>query len=77
MEEDEETEPLKASSKRKAASFGVSWSLSSVHVPALAWHAFDPVVYRGTSFIRNTPPVGLYSRVMPRALWWLQGGGAF
>ena len=26
--------------------------------------------YRGTSLIRKRHPVGPYSRVMPRALWW-------
>ena len=26
--------------------------------------------YRGTSLIRNCPPLGPYSRTMPRALWW-------
>ena len=30
--------------------------------------------YRGTSLIRNTPLLGAYSRHMPRALWWSQGG---
>jgi len=27
-------------------------------------------VYRGTALIRNTLPLGPYSRPMPRALWW-------
>ena len=27
-------------------------------------------IYRGTSLIRNSNPLGPYSRVMPRALWW-------
>ena len=26
--------------------------------------------YRGTSLKRNRPPLGPYSRPMPRALWW-------
>ena len=26
--------------------------------------------YRGTSLIRNSSPLGPYSRLMPRALWW-------
>jgi len=26
--------------------------------------------YRGTSLIRNRPPIVPYSRAMPRALWW-------
>ena len=34
--------------------------------------------YRGTSLIRNRTPLGSYSRMMPRALWWALGeGGAF
>ena len=27
-------------------------------------------LYRGTSLIRNCPPLGPYSRPVPRALWW-------
>ena len=27
-------------------------------------------IYRGTSLVRNTPPVGPYSSPMPRHLWW-------
>jgi len=26
--------------------------------------------YRGTSLIRNSAPLGSYSRPVPRALWW-------
>ena len=26
--------------------------------------------YMGASLIRNNPPLGTYSRPMPRALWW-------
>ena len=26
--------------------------------------------YRGTSLIRNSAPLGTYSRTVPRALWW-------
>ena len=33
--------------------------------------------YRGTSFIRNTPLLGPYSRTMPRVLWWFKGGCCF
>jgi len=33
--------------------------------------------YRGTSLIRNTPILGLYSRIKPRVLWWSQGRGWF
>ena len=32
-------------------------------------------VYRGTSLIRNQPPMGPYSSAMPRALWRSSGGG--
>ena len=32
-----------------------------------------PKEYRGTSLIRNNPSLGLYSRLMPRALWWSYG----
>ena len=31
--------------------------------------------YRGTSVIRNSAPLGPFSRIMPRALWWSYGGG--
>ena len=34
-------------------------------------------VYRGTSLIRKHPFLGPYSRAMPRALWWSEGGGCF
>ena len=33
--------------------------------------------YRGTSLIRNRPPLGPYSRPMPRAQKWSYGGGGF
>ena len=33
--------------------------------------------YRGTSHIRNSAPIGPYSRTMPRALWWPLWGGCF
>ena len=33
--------------------------------------------YRGTSLVRNSAPLAPYSRTMPRALWWSQGGGLF
>ena len=26
--------------------------------------------YRGTSLIRNSAPLGPYSRAMPRVIWW-------
>ena len=31
--------------------------------------------YRGTSLIRNTPLLGLYSRTIPQVLWWFWEGG--
>ena len=33
--------------------------------------------YRGTSLIRNPPPLGPYCRPVPRALWLSQEGGRF
>jgi len=33
--------------------------------------------YRGTSLIRTRPPLGPYSRPMPRGLWWSWGGVRF
>jgi len=30
----------------------------------------EGLAYRGTSLIRNSPPLGPYGRPMPRALWW-------
>ena len=30
---------------------------------------------QGTSLIRESAPLGPYSRTMPRALWWSEGGG--
>ena len=33
--------------------------------------------YRGTSILRNSTPLGPYSRPMPRALWWSYGGSGF
>jgi len=34
-------------------------------------------IYRGTSLIRNSLSLGPYSRTVPRALWWSEGGGRF
>ena len=40
-------------------------------------HSYTPRgLYRGTSLIRNIPPLGPYSRTMSRALWWSWGRGA-
>ena len=33
--------------------------------------------YGGTSLIRNSPPLGPYSRTKSRALWWSKGGALF
>ena len=33
--------------------------------------------HRGTLLIRNSAHTGPYSRTLPRALWWPQGGGLF
>ena len=40
------------------------------------WRGTKPA-YMGTSLIRNIAPIGLYSRTIPRALWWVLGGGPF
>ena len=44
-----------------------------------AWRSlgFQVSFYRGTSLIRNNPPLGPCSRTMPRALRWSWGGGQF
>ena len=31
---------------------------------------FSVAMYRGTSLMRNSPPLGPYIRTKPRALWW-------
>ena len=33
--------------------------------------------YRGTSIVRNSAPLGPYSKNMPRPLWRPEGGGVF
>ena len=33
--------------------------------------------YRGTSLIRNNPPVGPYRSPMLKAIWWSWGVGGF
>ena len=35
------------------------------------------VLYRDTSIIKNSDPLGRYSRTMHTALWWPKGGGLF
>ena len=37
----------------------------------------EAVVYRGTSLIINSPPLGPYSSTKPRALRWSWRGGLF
>jgi len=53
------------------------WSdvISSIQIPSL--HLVNTSLppsgqpsYRGTSLIRNSAPLGPYSRTMPRILWW-------
>ena len=34
-------------------------------------------LYRGTSLMRKRPPLGPYTRTMPRDIWWLWGGVRF
>ena len=43
---------------------------SSCLPPSERCHGVFSARYRGTSLIRNTPPVGPYSRPRPGALWW-------
>jgi len=47
---------------------------SSLHKPGnidpVAFTRCTTPLYRGTSLIRNSAPLGPYSRTMPRALWW-------
>ena len=37
----------------------------------------DVPLYRGTSLMRNSLPLGPYSRPVPRNLWWSWEGGLF
>ena len=46
----------------------VSAALASIGMPRAS--PTSRRSYRGTSLIRNCPPLGTYSRAMPRALWW-------
>ena len=54
-----------------------------LHDPALerlssfAQRVLKLVVHRGSSLIINSAPLVLYSRTMPRALWWSYRGGLF
>jgi len=40
-------------------------------------YSLNPEPYRGTSLIRNRPPLGPYSRTMSKGLWWPYGGVIF
>ena len=41
---------------------------------ATCMHGAGECVYRGTSLIRNSTPLGPYSRPISRALWWSERG---
>ena len=41
-----------------------------VRVKCLRFRDSGATVYRGTSLIRNTPPLGPYSRIITRVIWW-------
>jgi len=62
------------SAGESAAQGGRGWPPGDSHQEGglVAWRAGrqQAAAYRGTSLIRNNPPVGPYSRPMPRALWW-------
>ncbi|KAJ1489294.1 pre-mRNA splicing factor component-domain-containing protein [Baffinella frigidus] len=58
---------------RRLPRLGASWRRPS---PSSCFSSASSA-YRGTSLIRNRPPLGPYSRTMPRALRWSQGGGRF
>ena len=53
---------------RKMPRLGAPPSASSA--PSTSWCPTLVRYYRGTSFIRNSAPLGPYSRTVPRALWW-------
>jgi len=46
---------------------GLSLSGIGIHRGLVFWYWY---AYRGTSLIRNCPPLGPYSSLMLRALWW-------
>ena len=50
--------------------------IPGIDSPAAGGHVVQ-VAYRGTSLIRDSAPLGPYSRTVPRALRWSQGGGQF
>ena len=45
------------------------FAISSCFVVSTTSPCFASAAYRGTSLIRNSPPVGIYSSPMPRDLW--------
>ena len=47
---------------------GLGPSEHSILKGRVSWHLIEKCVYRGTSLIRNNPPVGPYSSPMPRDL---------
>ena len=53
----------------------VGWFIASCVVEPRDPEAVAFQTYRGTSLIRNQPPIGPYSRSMPMALWRSLGGG--
>jgi len=56
------------------------WSVSAnLFVIISAGNLLGPcdIAYRGSSPMRNSAPLGPYSRTMPTALWWPLGGGLF
>ena len=50
-----------------------------VQPPLATFRTFGlpPAPYRGTSLMKNSGRLESYSRTLPRALWWFQGGGLF
>ena len=60
---------------KKCQGFLFSRTSRARMVPSAKLRAYaDPTktatTYRGTSLMRNSAPLGPYSRKMPRALWW-------
>ena len=39
-------------------------------LPAVGSYGSSTYGFRGISLVRNSPPLGPYSRTKPRALWW-------
>ena len=49
----------------------------SLQKPPAGHRNYQILSYRGTSLIRKRPPLGPYSRTMPRNIWGSYGGGRF